>query len=228
MGKTATAAVPKAWPAGQVFLTRPQYSASLTAAQLVALRTRPDPAKEVLEEMPLNLPRGPCINVKIVAISDATHPANGQYGLFAVRDLPAGSLILPYLGELHPGTGAGAEAAAKSDYDLWLCRAADVAVDAARAGNEARFINDYRGVSGRKSQGPNAEFREVWDGRPGSVANGERGIAVFVRPATKKQKLAGKGSDAGIRKGEEILVSYGKGFWSGRACSDEAESLEAD
>lgn len=75
-------------------------------------------------------------------------------------------------------------------------------IDADKMGSEARFINDYRGVGERA----NAEFKEVWDERMK-----ERGIGVFVLPERKDGK--GRG---GIRKGEEILVSYGKGFWGAR------------
>ena len=57
----------------------------------------------------------------------------------------------------------------------------------------------------------NAEFREVWDGRPG---RGERCMCVWVLPAGK----SGKGK--GIKKGEEILVSYGRGFWGARMGGD--------
>jgi hypothetical protein len=141
---------------------------------------------------------------------------------------------------------------AKSDYDLWLDRDADLAVDAARMGNEARFINDYRGVpdqplkqqgtadtsdrnkgnkknrkmkhQGSKGQNgscdfdgkgqtaktktkPNAEFRVAWDPR-----TGEKCMAVFVVRAGKKAVE----QDVGIREGEEILVSYGRGFWAER------------
>lgn len=89
-------------------------------------------------------------------------------------------------------------------------------------GNEARFINDYRGVADR----PNAEFKEVWNER-----RKERGMVsqptadqlsfsvtvtyvvsqgVWVLPEGK----SGKGK--GIKKGQEILVSYGRGFWGAR------------
>lgn len=94
-----------------------------------------------------------------------------------------------------------------SDYDLSLVklRASEfpgvvtgdqewisVGVDAARFGNEARFINDYRGVG----QAPNATFQE-------RVIDGELRIGVFAGPR-------------GIAKNEEILVSYGKGWWAAR------------
>lgn len=76
-------------------------------------------------------------------------------------------------------------------------------------GNEARFVNDYRGIRG---EGPNAEFREVLFG------SGERGMGVWVMGTGKK---GGKGK-AGIKKGEEIVVSYGRGFWKARV-DEEAE-----
>ena len=101
---------------------------------------------------------------------------------------------------------------AESDYDLSLDRESGLAIDAAEMGNEARFINDYRGVPAagvgeergeRRRKGPNAEFRVYWDERGGGA--GERGMGVWV-----------VGGGRGIRKGEEILVSYGKGFWGER------------
>lgn len=108
---------------------------------------------------------------------------------------------------------------AKSDYDLWLDRDADLAVDAARMGNEARFVNDYRGVPGRGGKKANAEFRVVWDPR----RTGERCMAVFVLPAGKRAK--GKARVVGIACGEEVLVSYGRGFWQGRR--EEAEGVDS-
>lgn len=65
-------------------------------------------------------------------------------------------------------------------------------MDAAKGGNEARFVNDYRGVGERA----NVEFENRRVG-------GQMRIAVMVGPRE-------------IKKGEELLVSYGKGFWDGR------------
>lgn len=194
--------LPKNWPGGFPYLTSPAYSPSISKAQLQSLRSKPPPTEGGLRQIPHELKPGPCANVKITPINDARHPANGQSGLFASRPLPPGSLILPYLGEVHP---AGSSAHSSSDYDLWLDRDGDVAVDAARVGNEARFVNDYRGVPGAVR--PNAEFCEAWDAR-----RGEKGMAVFVLPAGKKDKARA----VGIAKGQEILVSYGKGFWGKR------------
>ena len=111
-------------------------------------------------------------------------------------------MILFYIGIVH----GNEDTDVTSDYDLSLDRELGLGVDAATAGNEARFINDYRGITDR---GPNAEFREVWVET--SKGKYEKRMGVFVLPAGKSGKRA-----AGIKKGEEILVSYGKGFWNGR------------
>lgn len=60
-------------------------------------------------------------------------------------------------------------------------------------GNEARFTNDYRGVKAK----PNALFRER------RTREGELRMSIW------------SGTDA-IKKGEEILVSYGKSWWHAR------------
>lgn len=61
------------------------------------------------------------------------------------------------------------------------------------AGNEARFINDFRGVQSK----PNAMFKD------GRNTDGVLQMSVF------------SGHD-GIAKNQEILVSYGKSFWAAR------------
>ncbi|KAK6065207.1 SET domain-containing protein [Seiridium cupressi] len=208
MGKS-TASVPSNWPANFPYLLQPSHANHLSKSQITALRTRP---ADLTTEIPSNLPRGPSALVKITPIAIPTHPANGQSGLFAARPLPPGSLILPYYGIVHSASSPHSLEHEKSDYDLWLDREAEVAVDADKAGNEARFVNDYRGVRDR----PNAEFRECWDPRIG-----QRCMGVFVLPAGKNAaKGKGKG-DGGIAKGEEICVSYGKGFWGKRKAEEE-------
>jgi hypothetical protein len=96
-----------------------------------------------------------------------------------------------------------------SDYDLSLDRELGIGVDASKMGNEARFINDYRGVAAA----PNAEFRDIHvDIGSGKV---ERRVGVFVLSAGKSGKRA-----KGIGRGQEILVSYGKGFWTERQATE--------
>ncbi|KKA30442.1 hypothetical protein TD95_000609 [Thielaviopsis punctulata] len=185
---------PKNWPPRLNYISSPKYSPKLSKDQIKALSVCPDGLFKVPDE----ICRLPSTQAKIVPISSATHPANGQCGLFATKSLKPGTPILLYLGIVHPPEAT----LETSDYDLWLDHDNGVAVDAERTGNEARFINDYRGVKDR----PNAEFREVW-----SVRHRQRCMAVFVLDEGKS-----KTRSAGIAKGEEILVSYGKGFWQKR------------
>lgn len=72
-----------------------------------------------------------------------------------------------------------------------------IGIDARRSGNEARFINDYRGISKR----PNAVF---CDNR---LSSGELRMSVWS-------------SVEGVKKGDEILVSYGKSWWRARSGSN--------
>ncbi|EGY16293.1 hypothetical protein VD0002_g6028 [Verticillium dahliae] len=196
--------LPKNWPPHLPYITSPAYSKQLTPSQRAALRRqRPEDPDIPAAQTPTISPL-----VKITPITEATHPACGQSGLFTTRALKPGAFVLLYLGTVHgerPPVGEGGrDEADESDYDLWLDRDEGVAVDAARGGNEARFVNDYRGVAAR----PNAEFREVWSRR-----FGERCMGVFVLPAPGRGQ-PGKG---GVGKGQEILVSYGKGFWNARS-----------
>ncbi|KAI1434233.1 hypothetical protein GGR50DRAFT_663543, partial [Xylaria sp. CBS 124048] len=205
MGKEA---IPKNWPSSVPYLSQPSFAPHLTKTQRDSLKIRP---ADLIETIPANFPKGPCSLVRITPINNPSHPANGQAGLFAVRHLEPGTFILPYYGLVHSSLPPHSLAHDKSDYDLWLNKDANVAVDAAKAGNEARFVNDYRGVGER----PNAEFRQCWD-----IRSGQQCMAVFVLPAGKNS--SGKGGASGIAKGTEILVSYGKGFWSKRREEQEA------
>ncbi|KAK6834384.1 SET domain-containing protein [Apiospora arundinis] len=199
MGKESKS-TPKNWPPTLLYLTQPSYAPHVTKEQLNALRTR---GPDLIYEIPLSLPRGPSALVKITPISQPSHPANGQAGLFATLH---SDLALPQHKSDHE----------KSDYDLRIDRDARLAVDAAKAGNEARFVNDYRGVRER----PNAEFCECWD-----LRLKQKSMAVFVLPAGKNATKKGEGGIAKeltiIVAGEEICVSYGKGFWGNRKNDDE-------
>ncbi|TGZ78791.1 hypothetical protein EX30DRAFT_296704, partial [Ascodesmis nigricans] len=130
-------------------------------------------------------------------IISPTHPAHGQHGLFTTRPIKPHTRILPYHGIYHLST----ESDPSSDYDLWVTRewvdpasgeTYAVGVDASNAGNEGRFVNDYRGVLRRE----NARFE---------IEEGEGGWKRVWVVSTRE-----------IQRGEEVCVSYGKGFWEGR------------
>lgn len=191
MGKDSKA-TPKNWPPILSYLTQSSYASHLTKEQRNALATR---GPDLEYEIPLSLPKGPSSLVRISAIIQPSHPANGQAGLFATRKLAPGTLIVPYYGVVHSDLALPQDTKEHegSDYDLRIDRDARLAVDAAKFGNEARFVNDYRGVRDR----PNAEFRECWD-----LRLKQKSIAVFVLPAGKNATRKGEG---GISKGKYTL-----------------------
>ncbi|KAK1220947.1 hypothetical protein PQX77_016243 [Marasmius sp. AFHP31] len=155
--------------------------------------------------------------VAIRRIADDAHPANGQHGLFAMKKIPARTHILDYIGELravferqssaqsiHQSPHAGelhCDDRPSSDYDLSLHRfqsGESIGIDASTTGNEARFINDYRGIQAK----PNALFTDY------RTASGELRMGIW------------SGNEE-IKKGSEILVSYGKSWWKERAQAEQ-------
>ncbi len=166
---------PPRWPSGIQYTCSMNYHSSVSAPIRLQLCPNPNPR-------PANAPVH-TTPVVIRPITVPSHPASGQYGLFASKKILPRSFIIDYVGEVH------CDDRPDSDYDLSLYRAegVNVGVDASRMGNEARFINDYRGVNPK----PNAVFQEY------RTPGGELRMAVWS-------------STDSIKKGEEILVSYGK------------------
>lgn len=174
---------PPRWPAHLEYLEQPRYHTSVPkhVRELICpALTRNASAQAHPQKAP----------VAIQLISDSSHPACGQYGLFATKKIPPRTLLIDYIGEVH------CDDRPESDYDLSLHRTPDhvsVGIDAQLCGNEARFINDYRGVKLK----PNALFQER------TTESGELRMSVW------------SGSEP-IKKGEELLVSYGKSWWRAR------------
>ncbi|KAH0614476.1 uncharacterized protein H6S33_000112 [Morchella sextelata] len=189
--------VPSNWPSEILYLYRPKLSRSLPASTISQLSLSPTSPTSISRPSPL---------VKIKKIDAPTHPANGQFGLFAASNLPAKSFILDYLGYVHDSTDTNE----KSDYDLCLDRELGVGVDAQNVGNEARMVNDYRGVPGFER--PNVVFETR---RVGGGENGELRMALWV-------------GSKDIKKGVELCVSYGKGFWQGRMKEEESAENKID
>lgn len=173
--------VPPRWPEDVQYLPTRRYHTSVP--HNIRNHIRPTDQGRNLSSAP------PLVTIKHIVVDG--HPAKGQRGLFAIRKIPPHTHIIDYVGEVH------CDDRPHSDYDLSLYRTQDgisVGVDASRMGNEARFINDYRGVAAK----PNAIFEE------------------YRNPAGELHMAVWSGKDE-IRKGQEILVSYGKGFWQARS-----------
>ncbi|KAG6332709.1 hypothetical protein ID866_6379 [Astraeus odoratus] len=179
---------PALWPSDILFITSPCYHPSVSGNTRSFLANGSGHAGHPNSPGASTSANG-TVNpfVRIRYISDASHPARGQYGLFAVRKIHPKTHIIDYIGEVH------CQERPDSDYDLSLYRSQDgvnVGVDANEMGNEARFINDYRGVRSK----PNAAFVEY------RTNTGELRMSVWSQADP-------------IKKGDEILVSYGKSWW---------------
>ncbi|KAK0548543.1 hypothetical protein OC844_007013 [Tilletia horrida] len=142
------------------------------------------------------------------------HPALGQYGLFATRELPARTLVCPYLGVVH--TEAETDEGSEYDAKVWAkvgevpgVEGEDVGlgIDATHAGNLARFVNDFRGITQRA----NVTF-EDWPTPASDESDNVDAAAGHAHP----RGLALFTGAAGVPAGAELCVSYGKSFWEAR------------
>ncbi|GAB7341101.1 hypothetical protein MBLNU457_7414t1 [Dothideomycetes sp. NU457] len=203
-----TRSVPQNWPSDIKYITSPTYTAAVSPELQRKFNT---PTQTTASWPKISASPTPNNNVVIQPITNITHPARGQYGLFATQPLAPNTFILPYLGTIH--TNEASDTDETSNYDLSLDRDMGLSIDATTTGNEARFINDYRGVA----EAPNAEFRDCWVQIP-AVSEGVRGtwerrMGVFVLGAGK---TVNRKRRRGIVRGEEVVVNYGKGFWKER------------
>ncbi|CAO3684762.1 unnamed protein product [Rhizopus stolonifer] len=128
-------------------------------------------------------------HVKIKNITDPNHPCCGAYGLFAAQNLQPKQLIVDYLGIVE------LEDWHEDSSDYVLEYGPELSIDAGRCGNEARFCNDFRGCGPE----PNVCFKNYLDENTNQIK-----IGIFVNGNRK------------IKKGDELLVTYGKSFWAKR------------
>ena len=144
--------------------------------------------------------------VKLKRISDKNHPACGQYGLFAYREIEPHAHVCDYIGVVRD---AGEPESESSDYALAFDdhgfasddgEAPRLCVDAQQFGNEGRMVNDFRGVA-----------------KETNVKFGNRLVGSGAAP-----RLALFAGPRGVKKGQECVASYGKGYWSARV-SDVAD-----
>lgn len=191
---------PVHWPPDVTYIDASRYAKDLPVAVREHLEGRPVAGRQRASAVPvLEIP--PSMTI-IRRIEDSNHPAHGQRGLFAAKAIPPKTFIVQYMGEIH------VDDRPLSDYDLSLDKIVtppvaegaeatqiSIGIDAASMGNEARFVNDYRGTGVPR---PNAFFKEL---------RGKEGM-LHMTIWTGKEPIA---------KGKEILVSYGKGWWAARS-----------
>ncbi|KAG1755014.1 uncharacterized protein EDB91DRAFT_1096792 [Suillus paluster] len=188
---SSTSRQPPSWPSHIQYINAPRYHSSVPGPLRSFLISGTSSA---LQKTPNSFPSTSLVRIR--SIAEPSHPARGQNGLFAVRKIPPRSHIIDYIGEVH------CQDRADSDYDLSLFRSQDgdnIGVDASIMGNEARFVNDYRGIRGK----PNAVFVES------RTSRGELQMSIWS-------------SKDSIQKGDEILVSYGKCWWRTRTAQTDA------
>ncbi|KZT06337.1 uncharacterized protein LAESUDRAFT_726167 [Laetiporus sulphureus 93-53] len=181
---------PPRWPVHVQYCFEPRYHSSVPA-EIRAL-VGPKASASGTKTTPF------CRWTVIRRVTEPSHPACGEYGLYAVKKIPPRTHIVDYIGEIH------CDERLHSDYDLSLYRTQhglSVGVDAFAMGNEARFVNDYRGIKAK----PNAVFEER------RTHAGELRMSIWS-------------SNEAIKKGEEILVSYGKMWWHARSVGKDQTS----
>ncbi|KAG5457387.1 MAG: hypothetical protein BJ554DRAFT_2615 [Olpidium bornovanus] len=146
------------------------------------------PFSRALRSRPAELRRRPCATSSASGgLPTPPTPATLPKGpAFDDADAADGEVARRHEGEMRKHR--------ESDYVLRFTD--DLDIDAAEGGNEARFINDFRGIS----DAPNCHFLNYLSVRgtdPPSLR-----IGVFTtRP---------------VRSGEELTVSYGKAYWRTR------------
>lgn len=175
--------VPKNWPNNLIFLKRNEIDKRLQQSVLIVPET-------VLKTLSLvgkdQQCLGICKLVQIKKIQDPKHPANGEFGLFSLKTIPPKTYILDYKGVIT----SEEYASQASDYILHFD--GEYSIDAQWKGNEARFLNDYRGIQAKQD----VQFQLYRDSD--SIVH----MGVF--------------SIKEIKKGQEICINYGKGFWKNR------------
>jgi len=129
-------------------------------------------------------------DVIIKKITDISHPCYNEYGLFAKRNIPKYTYIGTYGGVVIKSVSAVMHS---FDYFVQFPEKTECFIDAKYEGNEARFINDYRGTG----KDDNVVFMPARAKQVGEVF-----IAVVAV--------------ADIVEGEEILVDYGTAYWDAK------------
>eukprot|EP00967_Tisochrysis_lutea_P060079 scaffold76740_cov28-Tisochrysis_lutea.AAC.1 len=126
---------------------------------------------------------------------------------YAGEEIPKGEELFDYTGHVRLVACAEHDTSTSS-YLLNLFTHEEsqvfIDIDAARAGNESRFLNDHHGIC----NAPNAQFWPYFD-----ITSGEKRMAVKTI--------------APIPVGAEIVVDYGGGYFQ-RDSSDDSDMHDSD
>ena len=147
--------------------------------------------------------------LKIVKIRNRKHPCFGESGLVALEPIAKGERLLDYAGKVAITHGQEHDTS-KSSYLLNLFTDDEagvwVDIDAASAGNEARFLNDWHGHPDQSK--PNCQFWPYFDEQTGEKRMAIKTIADIVA-------------------GQELLVDYG-GRYFAKDESDDSDMRSSD
>ena len=117
--------------------------------------------------------------VKIRKIDDPNSVLYNQFGLFSTKDFDKFDVVGQYTGNLVNKLEGG----------IYVASSDNCCIDAIDAGNELRFINDYRNVS--------------------NIAN----VTIRICYIDKKPRVLFVVTNE-IKEGEQLLTDYGDDYWS--------------
>ncbi|KNC96389.1 uncharacterized protein SPPG_08288 [Spizellomyces punctatus DAOM BR117] len=170
--------IPPNWPHSLPYLTHNVWALDIPAIQRTRYlhRTVSEAASE--DDIPVKkvtVYTGPCPDVEIRTITEKSHPAFGQKGLYAKKRISPFSFLLDYRGTIQSSSNVSLQ----SDYTLLFD--GDLTIDAQNSGNEARFINDFHKISSR----PNAAFDTYRDATTGEVRVGVWALNQCIEPGQR-------------------------------------------
>ncbi|KAL6058896.1 hypothetical protein QOT17_014565 [Balamuthia mandrillaris] len=149
--------------------------------------------------------------LQIRKIADKQHPCNGQHGCFALLPYREGEVVCIYAGAVVNMDVDEYESYYNVDYSTQSAPelTSRMRMDASWIGNEARYINDYRGVpSSSSASSPNVKLEKVWLG----VAQPLHYRRLLEEEEEEDHLVVVVQCIRDIAVGEELLLDYGTRF----------------
>lgn len=136
--------IPEHWPKDVIYLESHSIPAGILPLDLdLHLCTAPKQTNE-FHPFQVKSHKWTCIkeitkNIPFQLAFESTltcHPTLGQFGLFALRDIPPNTLVILYLGQVHLASQEDVES--RYDAAIEADDSTKCGIDATKAGNEAR------------------------------------------------------------------------------------------